>query len=321
MEFRLSRLDKGATITTIFVTALLVALSAFFIIKVPYGWVVAILMMSIIVFSYLLSPTKYQFDGSRFVIQKVIGKRIIIALEDIEGYALVPDFSKLRVARTFGNGGLFGYYGTFSTIEYGTLSCQLTNLKQVFIMKTNRGTFAISPADTVRFEEHLVNSVKGITGEIKPLIPTKPEAVKYANPLILILPLALFTLTAIMVLALYQQLPERIAVHFDFHGNPDGWSSRTSFIISGFIPATVLCAISIVSFFVTRRATAKATLPYMLVALFAVFQLFVAYTTLDTFWINKYDTHPIAFPYNIVGYVVIIVILLVVYYRKTKTAV
>lgn len=321
MEFRSARLDKGATITSILVTALIAALSAFFVIKVPYGWIVAILIMSIIVFSYLLSPAKYSFDGSRFIIQKVIGKRIIIALEDVKGYAIVPDFTKLRVARTFGNGGLFGYYGTFSTIEYGTLSCQLTNLEHVFIIKTRRGTFAVSPADTKRFEEHLVNSVKGLTGQITSLIATKPEAVKYASPLILIIPLAIFVLTAVMVLALYQQLPERIAVHFDFHGNPDGWSSRTSFIISGLIPATVLCLVSIVAFLVTRRGTTRAVVPYMLVVLFAVFQLFVAYTTLDTYWVNKYSTHPIAFPYNLIGYAVIIVVLLVVYYRKVKTVV
>ena len=63
-----------------------------------------------------------------------------VALEDVEGYTVVPNFAKLHVSRTFGNGGLFGYYGTFSTAEYGAMSCQLRSLKDVFIIRTKRGT-------------------------------------------------------------------------------------------------------------------------------------------------------------------------------------
>jgi hypothetical protein len=266
-----------------------------------------------------LSPARYFFDGRRLIIEKVIGKKIIIPLEDIEGYAMIPDFTKLRVARTFGNGGLFGYYGTFSTAEYGTINCQLKNLKQVFIIKTTRRTFAISPADAKRFEEHFTNTVKGLKPELKELAPAMPSTMHLANLLILILPAAIFILTIILVLSLYPQLPARIAVHFDMHGNPNGWASRSSFIASGLIPAAVLFVINVAVFFLTRRTTRKPTLPYMIVGLFSVFQLFAAFVSLDTFWINIHDSHLIPFPYNIIGYMVIIVVLLFVYYRKVRT--
>jgi hypothetical protein len=303
MEFKTARLDKLARILTISVTVLLVGLSVFFVIKVPYGWLFAILMLSIILISYLLSPARYVIEGGKLVITKVIGKKVIIPLEQVTGYTTVPDFTKLRVARTFGNGGLFGYYGTFSTAEYGALNCQLTSLKQVFIIKTAHGQFAISPADRARFQEFFTSTVQGLTTKITQLTPVKPSTMDQANPLILLLPATIFLLTMIMVLSLYPQLPDRIAVHFDMQGNPDGWASRTSFIASGLIPAAVLCVISVAVFFLMRRSTRKPTLPYMVVALFAVFQLFTAFISLDTYWINTQDTHLIPFPYNIIGYV------------------
>ena len=199
MEFKTAKLDRLARILTACVTLLLIGLSVFFIIKVPYGWLFAILMMSIILFSYLLSPACYFFEGGKLVIEKVIGKKIIIPLEQVTGYAMVPDFTKLRVARTFGNGGLFGYYGTFSTAEYGTLNCQLTNLKQVFIVKTTHGIFAISPADALRFQEYFMSTVQGLTSTITELTPAKPSTLRQARPFILLLPAAIFLFTMVMV--------------------------------------------------------------------------------------------------------------------------
>ncbi len=319
MEFKTAQLDKLAKILTVCVTIFLVGLSLFFIVKVPYGWLFAILMISIIFFSYLWSPVRYSFTGGKLIIEKAIGKKTIIPLEQVTGYAMVPDFTKLCVSRTFGNGGLFGYYGTFSTAEYGMLNCQLTNLKQVFIIKTTRGLYAISPADTTRFREYFLSAAQGLTTEITELVPATPDAMRHASPLILLLPAAIFILTMILVLSLYPQLPDRIAVHFDMQGNPDGWARSSSFIASGLIPAAVLFAVSVAVFFLMRKSTHKPTLPYMVVVLFAVFQIFSALISLDTYWINTRDTHVIPFPYNIIGYVVIIVVLLFVYYRKTRT--
>ena len=318
MEFNVAKLDKVATALTISVTILLLGLSIFFILKVPHGWIFAILMLSIVLISYLLSPAKYYIMGSKLVIQKFIGKRIVIPLEDVHGYAVIPDFAKLRVARTFGNGGLFGYYGMFSTAEYGTINCQLRNLKEIFVIKTTHGMFAISPAHRSKFEEYLVNTVQGLRGTIETLVPSVPSATEYANPLILILPALIFIFTVVMVLSLYPGLPERIAVHFDMHGTPDGWASSTSFIISGIIPATVLFVISVTIFLFVRRATRKPTLPYLIVVLFAFIQLFIAYVSFDTYWINKKGAHLVPFPYNMMGYVLIIAVVSYVYYRKIK---
>ncbi len=317
MEFKPAKLDRIATIISVSVSLLLVGLSLFFLIKVPFGWVFAIVIMLILVVCYLLSPKRYSFEGTNLVLEKVIGRKAIIRSDDIEGYVRIPDFTKLTVARTFGNGGLFGYYGMFTTAEYGTINCQLTNLKGICVIKTKKGTFALSPAERERFEEHL----QTLTAEIKTIEPRVVEKREYARPLILLVPIALFVITILMVLLNYAQLPERIAVHFDFQGNPDRWGSKISYLTSGIIPASVLLAIGIGAFFFVRRTTPRKALPNFLVLIVAFIQLFIAYVSFDTYWVSKYNTHLLPLWYSFGGFAIVL-ILLFIYYRRIvkKTA-
>jgi hypothetical protein len=318
VEFKTARLDTPALIATTIATILLAAFAIFFFLQVPFGWVFSIIPILIISLSFLFSPSRYYFRGSDLVIRKVIGREKKVDLNEVEGYAVVPDFSKLRVARTFGNGGLFGYYGNFSTAEYGPLNCQMRNLKNVFVIKTRTASYALSPAAVSQFEEQLTGAVAAAKGRIDILAQSAPGTMQKANSLILSLPIMLFLLTVLMVLLAYSQLPQRIAVHFDLQGNPDGWASRASYLISGIVPAAILAAISIIAFSIVSRATRRPSLAYILVVLFAAIQLFVAYISLETYWVNKHGTSIIPFPYNFIVYFLAIAGLLIVYFRKTK---
>jgi len=316
MEFKAARLDTLAIIISGFTTALLVGLAILFIFKTPYGWIFSIVMILILIISYLLSPKRYLFEGSKLIIEKVIGKRIVILLDEIEGYAVVPDLKKIRLVRTFGNGGLFGYYGIFTTAEYGNINCQLTSLRNIFIIKSKKGKFALSPLDPLKFEEYFKTTVAGITGKLEKFVPVKREAIKYASALILLIPITIFVLTVVMLLSLYPHLPERIATHFNLYGNPDAWSSRISFITSGIIPSSILVVLNIVLFFIVRRATVSPTIPNFLVILLSLIQIFVSYTSFDTYWFNKNNSHVIPFPYAIAGFLIVIGLMLFVYYQK-----
>lgn len=323
MEFKTAKLGKIATVVSIATTVFLVGLSIFFIIKVPFGWAFAIFMMLVIIISYLLSPKKYSFEGANLIIEKVIGKKITIPFNEIEGYVWIPDFTKLKVVRTFGNGGLFGYYGMFSTAEYGSVNCQLTSLKNIFIIKSKKGNFALSPLEPDKFEEHLKAIASGMTGEIEIIKPIPQEEMVRANPLILIIPICIFILTIIIILLNYAQLPERIAIHFDFQGNPNGWGSKTSYLIAGIVPSSILFALNIIIFFFARRASSNPGIPNFLVIIMSFIMLFVGYTSFDAYWFNKYNTHLISLPYSMAVFVIIIVLLLLFYYRKivkTKTS-
>jgi len=318
MEFKTAKLDRTATIVSIIASALLVGISIFFLIMVPSGWAFSMLMMLIIVCCYALSPKTYIFKGGQLIIEKVVGRKIVIPIEDIEAYVRIPNFGKLKVARTFGNGGLFGYYGMFTTAEYGTIKCQLTNLKNVFIIKSKKGVFAVSPAEQDRFEEHLKAVAAGMTVEIKTIEPRIVEKGEYASALILIIPIALFVISVIMVLLTYAQLPDRIAVHFGFQGNPDRWGSKISYLISSIIPASILVAIGISAFLTVRRTTTNRVLANFFVIIVAFIQLFVAYLSIDMYWTNKHNTHLMPLPYSITLFVILMIGLLFYYYRVVK---
>lgn len=318
MEFRTARLNTLALVITIIVSALLIGLSLFFIIEVPIGWIFAIGMMSLLIICYALSPKRLVLRGGMLSIEKVIGTKIVIALQDIEGYVRVPDFSKLKIARTFGNGGLFGFYGMFTTAEYGSLNCQLTSFKDIFIIKSKKGRFAVSPAQPNRFEEQLKTVVEGTVGTLEQLQPEHIDASAYAKPSILLIPIFLFVITVIVVLLNYAQMPDRIAVHFDFQGNPDRWGSKTSYLFSGIIPPLVLLVIGIGAFFVVRRTTRSKALPNFIVIIIAAIQLFISYTSLDTYWVNTRGAHVFPIQYIIIIFVIIMIALLYYYYKVVK---
>jgi hypothetical protein len=313
MEFRTAKLDRGARILTCCVTVLLVGLATLFLLLVPFGWIFAVFMMLIIAVAYLLSPKRVIFSSTTLIIEKNIGTKISIALSDIEAYSRIPDFSKLTVARTFGNGGLFGYYGIFSTAEYGDIHCQMTCLKNIFLIKTKSGTYAVSPGDHRVFEEHIA-SIPSATGQIARLEPIT-EPIRYANPMILAIPVVLFIVISLFIILNYAQLPDRIAVHFDLLGNPDRWGPKTSYLVSGLVPSSILLVISFLIFFIVRRAARNQAIPTMLVTIVACIQLFIAYTTVETYWVNKYGTHLVPLVYGIGAFVLIMICVYVFYYR------
>jgi hypothetical protein len=316
MIFKPARLDTLATIITYLTSGFLICLSLFFVLEVPHGWIFSTIIMLIVIISYLLSPNRYAFEGTKFIIEKVVGTKLVISLNDLKGYVVIPDFTKLKLARTFGNGGLFGYYGMFSTAEYGSINCQLTSFKNVFIIKTKKGTFAVSPREPQRFEEFLKTTVSGVKGNITILQPISSDTFVRASAYILILPLMLFILTLAMILLAYTQLPDQIAIHFDFQGTPDDWGTKMSYCISNIVPASVLFVLAIVIFFFVRNTTSNRSIPNFLVIVISLIQIFIAYIAFDTYWVNRNDTHFIPLPYTLVGFLVILGVLLFLYYTQ-----
>jgi len=316
MEFKPARLDRIAIFITVLVTIFLIVLSVFFIFKIPYGWIFAVLMMTILLICYLWSPKRYVFKSELLIIEKIAGHHISIRLRDIEAYARVPNFAKLKAARIFGNGGLFGFYGFFSTSEYGDINCQLTSLKDIIIIKTKKMNYALSPDNCEGLEHHLINNVGGIVGNIDDLRMRIKDEKILANPTILILPSILFIALVIMILLNYSHLPEKIAVHFNFYGQPDRWGPRSSYLFSGLIPSTILFLITIGIFFFVRRTTSRPAIPNFLVIIMSFILLFMACTSLTTFWISKYGEQLIPMHYSLIIFGVVLIVLLFFYYHK-----
>ena len=310
MEFKTARLDTTAIVITVLVMAFIIGLGILFIAKVPHGWIWALAMMLIPGISYALSPKQYVLNGSHLLIQKVMGKTISIPIQDIKGYTIIENLAKTKITRTFGNGGLFGYYGMFSTAEYGPINCQLTSLKNSIIIETDSILYAISPANTATFVQTL-GSKPALTKEA--LQPAAPA--RLARVAILALPLALYLITIILLVLSYRVLPDRIAVHFDAVGNPDRWGSKISYLISGLIPATILCGINCGAFLLMRKTSHNPALPTFIVIILSFVQSFTLYINLDVYWVNQYQQNIAPMPHMLIAFGCVFVVLMYLYYR------
>jgi hypothetical protein len=313
MDFKPARLDLTAAIISSGVTLFITGLSLFFIIKLPYGWAFAVFMELIVIGSFALSPKKYSLRNGSLVIEKYIGTKIIIPVTDIDGYVTIPKFCSLTISRTFGNGGLFGYYGVFSTAEYGELHCQLTSMHNVIIVRTKNRSYAISPLAYAIFEEQLKAHVNH-----EPVTTLQPNSkpIDKASALILIVPVMLFIVFVVITLIQYAQLPDRIAVHFNMHGTPDRWGPKSSYLFSSLVPASILFACCIAVFFAVRKTTRNKAIPQFLVIILSFIELFIIYTSMNTYWITKHNSFLVqpAIGYSLFG--LLLVVLLFVYYRR-----
>jgi uncharacterized membrane protein len=176
--------------------------------------------------------------------------------------------------------------------------------------------FAVSPREQQKFEEFLKTTMSGVTGDIARLQAIEPGKIVPASSYILILPLVLFILSIVMILLAYTQLPDQIAIHFDFQGNPDGWGSKMSYLISNIIPACVLFVVAVIIFFFVRNTTSNRSIPNFLVVVISLIQIFIAYMAFDTYWMNKNNTHIMPLPYTLIGFLVIFAVLLFIYYTQ-----
>ncbi len=278
---------------------ILTVMTLFLAIKTP-GRATApliIFLPAIVVACFLWSTRGYRFEGGNLVIEKMAGWKTVIALKDIEHFALVEDFCRLKPVRIFGNGGLFGYYGIFATAEHGTVSCFLTRLKDVVMIQTRKRIFALTPAETARFMTALRAAVSSPSAEVEalPALPNIPR--RPASPLILLIPDTILALTVILAFICYTRLPAVIAMHFDSRGAANGWSTKGSFLLFGLLPAVVIFGINLLIFFTVRKRIPDVRVTYFITGLFSLMQLLFLYIMLDIYSFNIRQQHIFAMEY------------------------
>jgi hypothetical protein len=114
------------------------------------GLVVTLVPVIILIPSYMYSVKGYQITGGKLVIQRVFSKlNREIKLSEIESVS-IPLKSDFRwTIRTFGNGGVFGYYGMFANPKLGSFREYVTNRKNriMIILKATKNKIVISPED------------------------------------------------------------------------------------------------------------------------------------------------------------------------------
>ncbi len=88
--------------------------------------------------TFLYSPRSYELDETNFIIKRPIGN-IVLNRSEIKS-VMKTEKSKLSWAvRTFGVGGLFGYFGKFWNGEFGHMTWYATRMDHAILITTNEG--------------------------------------------------------------------------------------------------------------------------------------------------------------------------------------
>jgi len=119
---------------------------------------ILILFLSIFLGSYLYAPQKYILSKDELIITRPIKERKI-KFSDIEEIKIIADIEMKGISRTFGVGGLFGYYGKYYNSEFGHMIFYTTQRKNNILIRTKQGKIIIITPDDItiiqKIKEHL----------------------------------------------------------------------------------------------------------------------------------------------------------------------
>jgi hypothetical protein len=106
-----------------------------------------LLFVAILLGSWLYAPQSYTVDSNDLTISRPIGK-VSIKLSDIKQVRILADNETKGTIRTFGVGGLFGYFGKFYTPGIGHTTFYSTQRKnKILIVTNNDKKIVITPDD------------------------------------------------------------------------------------------------------------------------------------------------------------------------------
>jgi len=121
------------------------------------GILVALLFIAILAGSYIFSTQGYTLSGNDLIIRRPIKDRVI-KIAEIAEIRLLERSELSGAIRTFGSGGLFGYFGKFYNGKLGHMTWYVTQRDKVILIRTAQGkTIIISPDDL-----HLVDEIKAL---------------------------------------------------------------------------------------------------------------------------------------------------------------
>ncbi|MDZ4714745.1 MAG: PH domain-containing protein [Cytophagales bacterium] len=162
MEYK-ATLDLKSKIITGFVAVLFASIIGFSLMKINFeseDWTKPALLLSAVIllpglflFCYLFRPLGYSVYRHGVVVKRPL-KDVTIDFSEIKNAFLPTSDSMLWTIRTFGNGGLFGYYGLYRNTTHGGMTWYATRTSNYLMLVTkNDKKIVITPDDTGMLDE------------------------------------------------------------------------------------------------------------------------------------------------------------------------
>jgi len=101
---------------------------------------------------FILKPSCYILEDETIIIHRIF-KDVKILRSDILKVELVPAEKLKWSIRTFGVGGLFGYFGKFYNRNIGSMTWYATQRENFVLIKTSKNNIIITPDEAEDFVE------------------------------------------------------------------------------------------------------------------------------------------------------------------------
>ena len=127
-----------------------VCLGLLAVVCMVHNLIVACLSLLVMLVGCAYSPRGYLLRGRSILVQRLAGAARV-ALDDVrEARRATPDDFRGCI-RLWGSGGLFGYFGLFSTAKLGKSTWYVTNRSHSVVLIAGGKTVLFSPDDPERF--------------------------------------------------------------------------------------------------------------------------------------------------------------------------
>lgn len=119
---------------------------------------ICIFSLLLLIGAWIFSISSYSLSEDYLTIHRPIGD-VKISLDEIKEIRHLDKFNMLGTIRTFGSGGLFGYYGKFYIPKLGHVNMFCTQrIHQILIITKDEKKRIISPDDLGLYEKILVRA-------------------------------------------------------------------------------------------------------------------------------------------------------------------
>jgi hypothetical protein len=154
MKFSVTTSTSIKVTTIVISTLLLVSIIFCFYLFVTDGalisLIIALILLAIVVTAYAFSPQNYVVENNQLIIKRLIGS-VVIPKSAIQDVTLISEDMIAGSLRTFGVGGLFGYFGKFSSSKMGIMTWYLKSMSKPVLIITSVEKILVSPDDTEGF--------------------------------------------------------------------------------------------------------------------------------------------------------------------------
>jgi hypothetical protein len=174
----------------------LVCLILLAVVIVVHNFVAAVLSLFVLAMCVAYSPRRYVLDGRSILIKRLAGT-VRISLDDLREIRRATPHDFRGCIRLWGSGGLFGYYGIFSTDKLGKSTWYVTNRANSIVLITTAKTVLISPNDADAFLRAVQPAVPKLETYPAPAFDAPPRSSGLAKIAVIAVTAAVLGLVAV----------------------------------------------------------------------------------------------------------------------------